>query len=146
MTPDPFFCGDTRTQTGETTPNPFFCGGARGVWRGRGGRLDMEAWWWLRGNPSARVSAADASRTKLMALGVFPARRVSGGGQHEPPVRSMKRRVRNARKPVAFRSYPVAPTVAEVALLRPALPSLPMIPSMRRKVLKIPDTAAAIYI
>jgi hypothetical protein len=50
-----------------------------------------------------------------VALGVSPAPHICGGGHHDPAVRSMKRCGRDARERVAFRSDPVAPTVAVVA-------------------------------
>ena len=81
---------------GDDAKSLLLRGGGGDAWQGRGGRLDVGAWWWLQGGPSARVSAAD------VALGVSPARRVCGGGHHKPPARSMKRRGRNAREPVAF--------------------------------------------
>ena len=56
----------------------------------------MGGWWWLRGGPSEHVSAVN------VVLGVSPARRVRRRGRHEPPARSMKRRSRNACKPVAL--------------------------------------------
>ena len=71
--------------------------------------MDVGAWWWLRGGPSARVSAAD------VALGVSPARRVCGGEHQEPPARCIKRRGRDTCERVELVNDPVAPAVVGVA-------------------------------
>ena len=85
-----------------------------------------------------RLSAVD------VALGISPACRVSEGGHHKPPARSMGRCSRNARKPVAFRNNPVAPTVTKVTPLRLPLLALPLILLVPSKVLTIPNVVAAI--
>ena len=67
------------------------------------------------GGPFARVPAADAPCTSLVALGVSPARRVRGGEHQESPARCIKRRGRDARKRVELVNDPVAPAVVVVA-------------------------------